>query len=878
MFSAGLIRLPRVFLVDFKELKPFILSKAMQTVTSVPVPLFQVPALTTGATSIVSRTKTRIPVNNPGVYSHVASTTNYTARVSFGNNESGFVPGNTFLEMDITPTWFDGVASARLSSNSSPALCPSFDQSIQSLIARLKISTPQGLVIDEVQAYNVFSNIVEMHLVDRQKKDMDIPRFSSYSKDVFKDRGMGTHIDAWRDKCATPAALQHNVTRRIQIPLLHSTVMNRMKFIPSFVIRNGIEFEIDFERPERAFVYESASPPSRSKMRHIPCAVGNFNETLSGPSTAMEYNWIIGPGSVTSTGTPTTRTGLASGNGTRDPVGYAPPNGGTVLMAVTDYGYPFNWPIFAPFASNVIAQTYQGFLNCKNFLYLNVPYSVLMLNAISNRGGSRYTQKVAYGFPITIHRDGNVIWRGFTLLDATTAPSAYSNTVVNAVVNVPLASARVFNRLGKQNAFPGGRFQFPGAAPGAAYTDTTALPAATPYMTDETILSSVNQMHAYPLYNWDHVDNFTDCIPAFNFQDANTGVALQQNIYTDMANDKNSICIDTDNMFILNGDTTPANVLTITATSGISNLAEPRIMHIQNLITTGRGLINWNYTVNNISLIVDWLKPSSDIFVQFSKSFQMPTGIPYALTRILHYQRDFDAQSTGQQQLVVPFQVRSLTSLVIVLSDPYFSNFGASLTKYYLPMLSSFQRRGLTRVEVTIGGARKPEYTLQFDKNGGYEHFPETANAFGMSNATGFDQSFSRESINESRNYLAAGNYELPAATTAGYWAGRQYPNSSGATHLLTPRSRGLDYIDASKFVIAIPLAKLDTNGFASGLDTTMSGNLNVTLYFSQDAAPTLSNTTYDPGYDLKRPIRVDVWGTIDAVLTLQNDANSIRN
>lgn len=857
----------------------------MQTVTSVPVPLFQVPALTTGATSIVSRTKTRIPVNNPGIYSHVASTTNYTARVSFGNNESGFVPGNTFLEMDITPTWFDGISAARLSSNASPALCPSFDQSIQSLIARLKISTPQGLVIDEVQAYNVFSNIVEMHLVDRQKKDMDIPRFSTYSKDVYKERGMGIFVDAWRDKCASPASLQHGVTRRIQIPLLHSTVMNRMKFIPSFVIRNGIEFEVDFERPERAFVYESAAPPSRSRLRHIPCAIANVNESLSGPSTALEYNWIIGPGSHTSTGVPTTNT-IAftqdnAGNITAG--GVVPPNGNTVRAVISNYSYPPNWPTIAPFFINSTisppANTTQIFWKCKNFLYLNNASTNLLISTINNRQASPYNQSISYGFPITIFRDGLVIWRGFTLMDAVGATFTYVSTTLNAGAvpgpYVPLSGVRVYNRKGKQNSFVNGRFKFPGSE---TQTINSSSNLANFNTVDEQLATSGTNMNAFPLYNWDHVDNFNDCIPAFNFQDNYQGVSGEQNIYTDMANDKNTICIDIDNMFTLNGDLTPNVVSTVTHTSGISNLAEPRIMHLQHLITTGRGLINWNYTVNNISLIVDWLKPSSDIFVQFSKSFQMPTGIPYALTRILHYQRDFDAQSTGQQQLVVPFQVRSLTSLVIVLSDPYFSNFGASMTKYYLPMLSSFQRRGLTRVEVTIGGARKPEYTLQFDKNGGFEHFPETTNAFGMSNASGFDQSFSRESINETRNYLVAGNYELPSATTAGYWAGRQYPNSSGAPHLLTPRSRGLDYIDSSKFVIAIPLAKLDTNGFASGLDTTMSGNLNVTLYFSQDAAPTLSNTTFDSGYDLKRPIRVDVWGTIDAVLTLQNDANSIRN
>lgn len=931
----------------------------MQSITSVANPLYGVSTLTSSASSTVRRSRVAIPVNQEGVYGNRTSDTRYTAECTLGSNQDGIISANTFWEFDITPTWWDQGSSRTgattesgiLADNLNQILTPTFDQSVSSLIARMKISLPQGLVIEEIPMYNQLCNIVDMHTVDPIKKTQDVVSLSSYSKNIFRDRGQNQYMDGTYYQSPTFAnSLRHGKTTRIQIPLKGSSFMKAVRYIPLQLLRNGLKFEIEFEDPYRAFVLENSRSTDSWKQSNIPNGA-HFGADLGVQKAyPAKANFAFGPGPLSASG----------GTNTRDIVA---PVLNTWVGA--DYSWPWYFdtsdvtnavqPFAAPGLYNTNAQ--RPFVNdtlrlCKNFMYLSEEVAQPMVQ-LRNELGNAFTRSYASHagindldalvlcVPIVLKRDGVPVHRFFTSMSLTTDGYSWSSTVspaaggasgsaipfTNAIVpgtNVTANSTQVrapffstvYNAAGVGTG--GFYFRFSRGNLIAHVANATTLPdtdhvftqslqseanqAANPFikvgnssqtahhllmgthLADADFAVGSNVMLAFPCYKYNHFSSEADGAfgetPIFPIADAAANRIFQSEFFKS----NYTLDIGVEEAFLLNlTNKTKAIASAIATILQVSKLSSPSlydpIVHdLQHVINVGRHYMNWNYTIRNIRMIADMCQPSSDVFSEFSRAFQSRIGIPYTMTRMITVDRTFDAGTSGSQQFVIPISARSLKSILITFDDPYFQTFSrGSLGAMYTPFLSSFMRRGLVTLTLTIGGATKPEYVLRFDRNGGVEHFIETGSAFGIPYISGFQGQLTKDGLAPTRNYFASSNFDIPISTLLTNYAARVNPPATLTNVEPNPKYLGVDYIDTSKFVVAIPLARTDQYGFASGLDSTMSGSLVLTATFEQDGAPTQTGENYDPGKIWQRQIHMTVRGDVDAVLTFQNDLSTIR-
>ena len=407
---------------------------------------------------------------------------------------------------------------------------------------------------------------------------------------------------------------------------------------------------------------------------------------------------------------------------------------------------------------------------------------------------------------------------------------------------------------------------------------------------DDTYAPEANQdgdrrqiMFAYPVYTWDHFDtptSYSNCRPVFPFP-SNYGQENVANFWRDFAKSAYTLDVGVEHAFQLRlGGNVDSGHDLLNNSLSVPPLYDAKILDMQHVLLFGtRRLLQWDYTISNIRMIADMCQPSSDVFAEYSKAFQSRIGIPYAISRIMTVDRTFDVGTNGAQQFVVPISARSLKMLMITLDDTYFQNYIRGTSgSMYTPFLSSFMRRGLVNLTVTIGGAQKPEYTLRFDKNGGVEHIIETGSAFGVPFVSGFTPQFNREALMPTRNYFAGSDFDISNTSFLSYWQNRNFPpNTLDSNGFSKPQNLGIDYMDSSKFIIAIPLARTDAFNFAAGLDSTMTANIILTFTFGLDGQPNLPGESVDPGLQWNRQIHVTVRGDVDAVATLNNDQSTLR-
>lgn len=822
----------------------------MQEVLPQPNPDFVVPPLQSLAPTIIARMKTVVPVDTAGPYGSNSQRNSYNTNWKFtwGTNDQGFSCQNLHLVFDITPTWYN-TDVVNVLQHLYPLLVPSFDMSTSALISKLTIRTPSGAVIEDFQAYNEFSAIIRKYLTSANKKEHDLYALSSFSKDIEFDKGLSPLLDGIWDRTLNPNAIAHGQTRRIIMSFNHSAWFNKERFIPLFLLRNGLQIEGEFEDPYRAFVFQQSR-----RLDTLPRLPFLSRRWIGGTGTLGESwpNFYIVPGTIY----------LGGG----DVAAAAAPAAGAV-SALAAWGIP---PFFAAPGSDAGAAPYSTKLSYfKNGLLLRAsefeavyarlrPFNITAAFSgesdasilASNRPG------FVFAYPVNIYRHGKLGWHGFTAF----RQGVYTVNE-HKVEDVVVQSPNYITFVDPEHA-DGAMFQYLNAAP--TVTRTGGVTAAA---------------HAYvflPLYNYDHftptagsVGSSTIPFACFNGNQVDV-----YNYFQAMQNMELELVIDWDHgfEFSVNGRAAPdGGYLTGSPTYD----ADPRQAVMSYWAQTNTNPFRWDYTVTNLSLLVDWIKPAADIQSNYIRTFQDNTGIPYVVPRVMRNYFTLPGGQMGFVSKVITFSVRSLTTLLVVLKDPYFNTYGDSDTIQYLPALSSFQRRGLSRVEVSIGGSRKPEYTIQMDRHGGIEHIPEAANALGMASTSGFDPSFHRLGLAPIRNYVLAGNFDTTAASLVQMWEQRQEPSSSYLGY--STRCFGLEYTDSDSFIIAIDLTKSNSNPFAAGLDTSMSGQLTLNLWFNQDADPTPQGTSFDPGAGLRRGCNVIVYGLASGVLTLQNNAVTYR-
>jgi hypothetical protein len=753
-------------------------------VQTVQNPGFVVKPLTTTANSIVSRRRVKVPCNAPGEYAHNGQTAKpFIMQFDISDPECFLDLKSLLYSATFTPNfcrWVNSLStvvakgqgeygSAAGTSNNryySPGTGPQIDQSVQSLIARLRVGTPQGFIIEDTYQYGLFSNILQSALESMDHKNTSAPNYTSADKFVWGDTvsRTGEFLDniarnrfdsflteeeyslvgsvvasgsvngssgtkqtngLYTDTNTTSVpALNPNPPKDLLIRFQNSSFLNSHRYFPLFLMRNGLRIEIEFENPLLCFYHNyggNAKPKYWGTVDNFTTItnVGVFTCNAYASSLPIDNN----AATVWSAASPPVVAGVAM----------IAPVHNDILLAYKG-GILVGWGL-------VTAVSATGSANLQyTFTCTELAYSLGSPAALGN-----WRQKVDEFY---ILRSNDALHWGL-----------YNNLDVS----------------------------------GCNSKITTICPAhllATP---------GTNTGYTYGSY------------------------------YT--AN-------------VAMGPTVQQGAATATAT--------------QRTITTGG--IYWNYGLTNNEILLDLVKPSSEVYLSYMERFSAPEGIPIAFNRILYSSRVMSGADSQSIQIVLPFAVRSLKGILCVISDPLSVQAGSDATVYNFPSKSSFMMRGLVDAQLSIGGQQFPNYKIKFDNAQAMMHLPELEALL----SSGPESNFHPSKLGrKARNYILAAGIPWNCA----------FSNVLLETALTKMsdfvQSSSFGYIDSSSFVLGISTMKKDGD-LASGVDTSQAGSVSLNLTFGTGCP--------GQGYGSKSRDRViHIFGIADAICSLQKDNNAIR-
>ena len=226
-----------------------------QQVNSLPNPNYVVTPLTTVAGSIVSRRRLKVPCNLSGTYSHSKSGLNSVITFDIADNEC-------FVDLSKLVLCIDFFTDFPIS-----VPFPQFDGGVQSLISRITIGSSQGLKIEEINNYNLLSNMIQCITETNIHKESTLSEQSSYThstKQIFTDSC------AYHDSHGNfPSShLKSQYFHRLHIRFHQCSFLNKFKMLPLFLFRNGIRIEIELDDLHKSFVYSNA--PSLLSLTGFP--------------------------------------------------------------------------------------------------------------------------------------------------------------------------------------------------------------------------------------------------------------------------------------------------------------------------------------------------------------------------------------------------------------------------------------------------------------------------------------------------------------------------------------------------------------------------------------------------------------------------------
>jgi hypothetical protein len=588
-------------------------------VQPVPNPNFAVRPLTTIAPSIVSRRQIKVPVNNPGIYGHNRSGIQSEAVWDIADNECMVDFENVTLVADFTGIWSDDYVS------------PILDAGLSGLVARLTIGTSQGLKIEEIQSYSQFSSVVQSYTSDAQRKEQSLTDGTNYVIAADKEKGSCSFFDS-------PGAYPVNLyidpkkPQRVHIRFHQSSFMKNMRYLPLFLLRNGIRIQVEFENVYKAFHYGlSPSIQSMQKISQImfspPVSTGTV---LDGAGTLQ---WFVA-------------------NGTQDLSGNAiSTTGATTAGAV-------NWQV--------------------------------NLNAILHKTNANYGLRAVHTiwFPRTLAR--SIFMR---LVGGAFAPNGALNAV-NAAVETQMHCVPIFIRENGLNVYYGlltackidyAELDFTPATDGtlhqstlARFTGTYATPTAQTNAL-AAIVTARNFVDSTKRFNYEtggaasqsgldfwvpfNIEIPGDCLPYYRSLKDSTAF---DNQFKYMNNRRAELLLDWNSRFTLPSNTSygDTSYSTRPILKSIGELPlHPQIAGKINPLVRSSG---WNYTLNNLELLLDLVKPSAQDFGKYMQAFQSPSGIPVAYKRVLYQSKEITSTTGGQVQFTLPFSVRSMLGCVVV--------------------------------------------------------------------------------------------------------------------------------------------------------------------------------------------------------------------
>jgi hypothetical protein len=256
-----------------------------QKVNAVPDSSFSVPPLTTTAGTRVSRRRLKVPCNYPGTkYSHNGQSALPTV-VTFdiADNESFLDIDKSMIVLDFTPQFHSSADIAK----KYPLSNIGFNDSSQALMARVRIGNSQGLIIEELQAYGTWSNIMESYSLSDSEKEYHLLDVSSSKDDHYVQNKDSSGVGSSQKR------LRSHVTRRLFLRFKHSSFLKSCRMIPLFLMRNGIRFEIEFQHAQLAMtrkISPSWSGPYYAVGQNIEAVQGNSANALA---TRAFADWYV---------------------------------------------------------------------------------------------------------------------------------------------------------------------------------------------------------------------------------------------------------------------------------------------------------------------------------------------------------------------------------------------------------------------------------------------------------------------------------------------------------------------------------------------------------------------------------------------------------
>ncbi len=870
-----------------------------QKVQAVPNPRFTVKPLTTVAGTIVSRRRIKVPVTNTQPLFSGQRNSNYFTTQNFAywdiaDNESFLDLSKMIIVMDLTFHCYQ-------------ALAPSFDQSSQSLLWKVEIGTSQGLKIEEIQNYNQWAAAVSQYTESSTHKEMNYLERSDFNKSIPKHNGMNHLLDS-SYYCYGSSAVTPEKPTRIHLRIHHSSFLNNVKLLPLFLFRNGIRIQVYFESVYKAFCLQHAPDPmEEERFSILNSGITNF---ASNPSAATalahldtagynKLNWYIalGPNGYDAIpGNPWTDKGFNQVAGTFASIGYPFPSIANPQLLITHYSTD----------GTLKSRPVHNMLMLKTTIYRK-----LIMNSADRSTPTDNTSK-CIAFPVRFHHNGQLVWTGFAYQRVTRIPSIASQVIQyegidysapgnKGSVDDATATWRSLNNYSQAFAIrnnAGSFEQYPSPVDNTAGAATLADVAA--YQTDYVAkngqyipfyLTSYIPESSLPYYTF---TGYTAATPP-NTLGAN---ALTKAAIGNLIAAQAEMSINAKRIFYFNITIEASDPATGASPSLVSispaNCAASFVHPLLSIWLVGKNQssnispnANWTYDLKNLEMILDLVKPSAVDFQRFQQAYMSPSGIPYPYKRLIYRKTAFK-YSSGVITINMQVSVRSMSGIMILLQDPKCDQEPQDSTKYMLPCLSSFFRKGLTRAEVVVGGQQYPVYQLYFKPN--YSniskytdaHIPEVENFFATSD---LNPSGHRFKYDYTRNYASCGLFDMAvdkwqtlyksneARINSGY--GSQYVTgitATGTNEVLysepLPPAWTYPMLDASGFILAFSLQKDDMNGFSTGIDSSQSGAVNLNLYFQ--------DSNYDGNY-FNENIDCHTFVVADAVFTKQNDADLVR-
>jgi hypothetical protein len=794
-----------------------------QKVNAVPDPSFSVPPLTTVAGSRVSRRRVKIPSNNITATYSPSNKSSGSSSIIFdiADNESFLDMDKSMMTFDFTPFFMNDANQSRYY----PVHSLGFDGSSQSLMATVRIGNSQGLIIEELQAYATFANIMESYT-----------QSDSQSENSFYDyttSGTSLAIANKGDVRGVPESskiLHSHVKKRMYLKFKHSSFLKSCRMVPLFLMRNGIRIQVDLQDSFKLFTRK-------------------LKPDWQGPAFAHKL-----PNSL-NVPNPVNVTVVESSLGSANP--------GVADEAVRIVLKTMDWYCIQGFSGT--AQNTFGIVVKKESRLAQI------LNLRNLTGAGRYMYDRANTGAVG------------------TLASVTLKTVHDLTVPLKIVYTDEFgvDKVYYQGLFTiDHRVQFMTANPQAnhypfdAAANIDGLTMASETISFTSPLATVGQCTA--LTSGREEVYYLEALP---ITDGFPNVFLQRNApfstadqflpFMPYARFQPRIYADTNDLgyYVPAGSSYTVNQFRDTYTDAIVISSASAIDTVSVFGPQGRysnraiydPAVDWSFQLQNVEMLCDFVKPSSEVFLQFQQAFQAPAGIPYAFKRVL-YKSTTLQPSEGYAQIPLPVSVRSLRGVLVVLSDVYANSLPATdATRKHFPAITAFQKRGLSRAQLVIGGQNYPSYDLNITELG-LEQIPELECLFNVSGLGGFNPSFDVTELLSTCNYAVGLGKNGVTQPFAGNWTDiNSNPGNMGVQ----------EYHDTSKFVLGLSTMKKDGD-FVTGVDTSQSGSVYLNLQFklNKDVA---NGYPGDFGGRSGRQIFLQCFAICDAVFTLQNDANLVR-